>query len=134
MSKGTRTLKDKQQANGRTLALNGAAWRTLRAVVLRESPLCALCRTAEATDVDHRDDDPTNNERSNLSALCKPCHSRKTAADMGHHVTFGCDADGMPLDPNHPWRIAEDAKNHQQPAELEPTGYPSFSPNRKEQP
>lgn len=83
-----RTLKEKQQSNGRTLALNGTAWRKLRAAVLRESPLCALCRTATATEVDHVDDDPTNNDRANLSALCKPCHSRKTNADRGHNVTF----------------------------------------------
>ena len=130
MSNDTRTLKEKQQANGRTLALDGKAWRTLRAAVLRESPLCALCRTAMATDVDHRDDDPTNNDRANLSALCKPCHSRKTNADMGHHVTFGCDVRGMPLDPRHPWN------NEKSPATdgHKPTGYPFISANRKDEP
>lgn len=101
----TRTLKDKQQSNGRTLALDGKAWRTLRAAVLRETPLCALCRTAMASEVDHVDDDPSNNDRSNLSALCKPCHSRKTQADMGKRVSWGCDDKGMPLDPAHPWNL-----------------------------
>ena len=125
-----RTLKDKQQSNGRTLALDGKAWRTLRAAVLREHPVCALCRTAMASEVDHVDDDPTNNDRANLSALCKPCHSRKTNADRGHHVTFGCDLKGMPLDPNHPWN------NEKSPGTgaVEPTGYPLFSANRKGQP
>lgn len=121
-----RTLKDKQQSNGRTLALNGTAWRKLRAAVLRESPLCSLCRTATATEVDHRDDDATNNERSNLSALCKPCHSRKTNADRGHSVTFGCDLRGMPLDPNHPWN---NEKKSPATGAVEPDGYPFFSPN-----
>ena len=124
------TLKAKQQANGRTLALNGAAWRTLRAAVLREQPVCALCRSAAATEVDHRDDDPTNNDRANLSALCKPCHSRKTNGDMGHNVKHGCDDNGMPLDLAHPWN----AQKSPGTAKAEPTGYPSFSPNRKEQP
>ena len=125
-----RTLKEKQQSNGRTLALNGTAWRKLRAVVLRESPLCALRRTAMATEVDHRDDDPTNNDRANLSALCKPCHSRKTNADRGHHVTFGCDIHGMPLDPNHPWNLEKSPAT----GTLGPTGSPFVSANRKDEP
>lgn len=76
------TLKDKQRANGRTLALDGAAWRKLRAVVLAEQPLCPDCHAAGvlrlALDVDHADGDPTNNDRSNLIGRCRPCHSRKT--------------------------------------------------------
>ena len=105
-----RTLYDKQLSNGRTLALDGAAWRTLRAAVLREQPLCEHCmdnddRPIMATDVDHIDNDPTNNDRSNLASLCHACHSRKTNAEMGHKVAWGCDAQGMPLDPNHPWNL-----------------------------
>ena len=125
MSNDTRTLKDKQQANGRTLALDGKAWRTLRAAVLREHPLCVLCRTAMATEVDHADDDPTNNDRANLSALCKPCHSRRTNASRGHRVTWGCDTFGMPLDPNHPWNLEKSQATEGD----KPTGYPFFSPN-----
>ena len=121
----SRTLRDKQEANQRTLALDGKAWRTLRAAVLRETPLCVLCRTAVASEVDHRDDDPTNNERSNLSALCKPCHSRKTNADRGHKVAWGCDVNGMPLDPSHPWN------NEKSPATKDdkPIGKSSFNAN-----
>jgi 5-methylcytosine-specific restriction endonuclease McrA len=101
--RGGRTLSDKRKSNGRTLALDGAAWRRLRAVVLREQPLCAHCHTAEATDVDHVDNDPSNNARENLAGLCHECHSRKTASDMGKRVVWGCDENGMPLDPNHHW-------------------------------
>ena len=100
-----RTLADKRRDNGRTLALDGAAWRRLRAAVLREQPLCAACKTEMATDVDHIDDDPTNNDRDNLQGLCHECHSRKTNEDMGRKVCWGCDANGMPLDPAHPWNI-----------------------------
>lgn len=75
-----RTLKDRQGT--RTLALNGAAWRKLRARVLAEQPMCADCynagRLTLATDVDHADNDPSNNERSNLIGLCHACHSAKT--------------------------------------------------------
>ena len=102
-----KTLRDKQKANGRTLALNGLAWRKLRALVLRERPLCEACfkrgRVTPATDVDHSDNDPTNNERSNLASLCHSCHSRKTQADMGKQIKHGWDINGMPLDPNHHW-------------------------------
>lgn len=104
---GAKTLKEKQQANGRTLALDGAAWRKLRALVLSDKPLCEHCERrgliVQATDVDHKDNNPSNNERDNLASLCHSCHSLKTMADMGHDVYLGCDVNGMPLDPNHPW-------------------------------
>lgn len=137
---GRRTLKEKQQSNGRTLALNGTAWRTLRAAVLREHPLCECCLddgiTEQATDVDHRDNDPTNNDRGNLSALCHACHSRKTSRDMGRRVSYGCDANGMPLDPNHHWNRERAARLQKSPAtdDVEPTGYPFVCANREDQP
>ena len=85
-----RSLRDKQLSNGRLLALDGAAWRKLRAMVLSEQPLCEMCErqgyTVLATDVDHRDNNPSNNERSNLSSLCHSHHSIKTMAEMGHKV------------------------------------------------
>lgn len=102
-----KTLKQRQAETGRTLALNGAAWRRLRASVLAGEPLCRECtrqgRTTPATQVDHRDNDPSNNALVNLAPLCTPCHSRKTQADMGKRVPWGCDAEGWPLDPAHPW-------------------------------
>lgn len=103
----SKTLKERQAETGRTLALNGAAWRRLRAYVLAGEPCCRHCiqqgRTTPATEVDHRDNDPTNNDELNLVALCHECHSRKTQADMGKSVAWGCDMQGMPLDPCHPW-------------------------------
>ena len=125
-----RTLRDKQLDNGRTLALNGAAWRKLRAYVLRGEPLCRHCTarglTMAATEVDHRDDDPSNNELINLMPLCKPCHSRKTMRDRGYSVrdaSMGCDTDGMPLDPCHSWNkaIAADLARSEKSPETEKT-------------
>lgn len=102
-----RSLRDKQLSNGRLLALNGATWRRLRALVLSEQPLCEYCAkqgyTVLATDVDHVDNNPSNNERSNLSSLCHLHHSLKTATEMGHKVKWGCDIHGLPLDPGHDW-------------------------------
>lgn len=102
-----KTLKQRQLETGRTLALNGAAWRKLRAQVLAEHPLCTLCQrqglVVEATDVDHVNNDPRDNRRENLQPLCHECHSRKTQQDAGKTVNWGCDVAGMPLDPAHPW-------------------------------
>ena len=102
-----KTLKQRQLETGRTLALDGKAWRRLRAVILGERPLCQHCLARgviePATEVDHADNDSSNNDRNNLVPMCKPCHSKKTQADMGNRVSYGCDSKGMPLDPNHPW-------------------------------
>lgn len=99
-----KTLKQRQEETGRVLGLDSSAWRKLRASVLREVPICEYCQKALANEVDHADNDPSNNDRSNLVSACKPCHSRKTQQDMGKRVTWGCDEHGMPLDPNHHWR------------------------------
>lgn len=93
--------------NGRTLPLTSAAWRKLRRVVLASEPLCRHCTarglTVTATDVDHRDNDPSNNDLLNLVPLCCSCHSKKTMRDMGYNVAMGCATDGTPLDPYHHW-------------------------------
>lgn len=110
-----KTLKDKQRANGRTLALNGVTWRRLRGIVLAGQPLCAHCSkrglAVPATDVDHADNDPANNAPDNLVGLCHACHSRKTARDYGKRPRYGCDANGMPLDPAHPWNARKITKS-----------------------
>lgn len=93
-----RTLKDRQGT--RTLALNGAAWRKLRARVLAEQPMCADCYSAGrmtlATDVDHADNDPANNELSNLVGLCHACHSAKTRRWMNENRQQPTDANRAP--------------------------------------
>lgn len=108
------TLKERQGA--RTLSLNGAKWRKLRAMVLAERPLCAHCfergRIVPATEVDHADEDPSNNERSNLVSLCHACHSTKTMrVRNGSAPVYGCDVNGTSLDPKHAWN-----ENRQQPS------------------
>lgn len=59
-------------------------WPKLRAMVLREEPLCRNCleegKTTSASEVDHIIPKARGGSeyRINLQALCKPCHSAKT--------------------------------------------------------
>lgn len=95
----------------RRVSLNSAAWKRLRAEVLAREPLCRMCAARglvePATDVDHihdsRDDYTDDNRIDSLQPLCHECHSIKTARDMGKQVSLGCDVNGIPLDPEHPW-------------------------------
>lgn len=101
----------------------GAAWDKLRRVILERDGYrcrCAACvagaRLWPATHVDHiiskaewlrthgslaGCDDPTN-----LRAMARVCHERKSAEERGYIIRGGADASGMPLDPAHPWRKA----------------------------
>ncbi|MYN11781.1 HNH endonuclease [Pusillimonas sp. TS35] len=103
--KANRTGRDADPR--RTIPLNSAQWQNLRATVINEEPLCRYCSAqgwiVSATDVDHISGDPSDNRRENLQSLCHECHSKKTAADHGKAVSWGCDVNGMPLDPAHPW-------------------------------
>ena len=129
--------------NGRVLPLNHRAWRSLRKSVLSGEPLCRMCTerglTVVATDVDHRDNNPANNELVNLVPLCHECHSRKTQRDMGHNVAMGCASDGTPLDPWHHWNSAVraalvgrgEAEKSLATDESEPYVLPQFNANPK---
>lgn len=68
----------------------GRQWRHVRDAFLRRHPLCVDCQrrgiTRPATEVDHiqphRGDALVFWQADNLQALCKGCHSRKTAAEV----------------------------------------------------
>jgi 5-methylcytosine-specific restriction enzyme A len=91
----------------------GSRWRKARARYLADHPLCASClaggRLTSAAVVDHVV--PHGGDRrlfwdeGNWQALCKSCHDSKTVRDgrWGRRRRHGCDIDGMPLDPEHPW-------------------------------
>lgn len=99
-----------------------ARWQKARATWLRAHPLCAACETAgrvtAATVVDHivphKGDSALFWDTCNWQPLCKRCHDRKTSTEDGGFgragVVKGCDANGMPLDPSHPWNAGERAK------------------------
>ncbi len=64
----------------------GARWRKARESFLAGHPSCEACGRP-AAEVDHREahhgDDGLFWDESNWRALCKPCHSRKTAVSDG---------------------------------------------------
>lgn len=69
----------------------GGKWQRYRLKFLEANPLCVMCQeqgrvtAANAVDhiVDHRGDAKLFWDQKNWQALCKPCHSQKTAADAG---------------------------------------------------
>ena len=116
-----KTLQQRQRETGRTLGLSSKAWRVLRARVLDAEPLCRMCAPAclrPATDVDHINSDPTDNRMDNLQPLCHECHSRKTQADMGKAVCYGCDSNGWPLDPASHWQKSPATDSPEPPCSL----------------
>ena len=92
----------RQRQEKRALPTSSAAWRALRAQVLREEPLCRECLRrgvlCAASVVDHRDGDSHNNARSNLQPLCSRCHSRLTAR---HDGGFGNTKQSRHDEPDH---------------------------------
>lgn len=129
--------------NGRLIPLNSAAWRKLRASVLESEPLCRMCfamgEIKTATDVDHKDNNPANNDPDNLQSLCHSCHSRKTQRDQGFNVRMGCAMDGTPLDHQHHWNNATTGHSTHRGGtvverslgtdEIKPSVYPSSNAN-----
>ena len=67
-----------------------ARWRTARALVLKQHPLCAFCQAegklVQATVVDHiipyRGDQRLFWDQSNWESLCKECHDKKTGSGL----------------------------------------------------
>jgi 5-methylcytosine-specific restriction protein A len=98
---------------------NTARWQRLRRLKLSSSPICEDCErigiVVPAQAVDHRDPISAGGEPfpelDKLASLCNSCHSAKTARGVEAgavrtskpRVRKGCDADGNPLDPTHPW-------------------------------
>lgn len=97
-----------------------AAWQRLRRLKLSEAPLCETCedqgKITPALDVDHRvaikAGGPAFPEIDGLRSLCHSCHSIKTnALDRrgGKGIAIkGCDVNGLPLDPAHPFLTGGD--------------------------
>ena len=96
---------------------NTAAWQRLRAAHLALYPMCIDClaagRLTKANTVDHvvaiSEGGPAYPGHDGLNSYCAPCHGAKTArgAEAGAIRSTkprrGCDINGRPLDPEHPW-------------------------------
>ena len=96
---------------------NTTTWARLRAAHLSIEPLCRAChaegRLAIANTVDHvvpiSEGGSAFPGHDGLASYCAPCHSAKTArgAEAGAIRSTkprrGCNPDGSPLDPAHPW-------------------------------
>lgn len=89
--------------NATEARIRGRKGQAIRKRVLDANPLCQICGERASTEVDHitalvngGDDDP--HDDSNRQALCRPCHERKTARDLGHKHRPRIGLDGYPLD------------------------------------
>ncbi len=89
---------------------NCSAWRKRRARHLHHNPLCVMCQArgivTQANTVDHvtpHRGDPVL-FAGPLQSLCPACHSRDKQQLERSGFVRGCDRDGVPLDPSHPWR------------------------------
>lgn len=84
-------------------------WAKVRKEFLRKHPTCWCGEPA--TEVDHiqtiREAPGRRLDVTNLRALCKRHHSRRTMRDQGPNRdkrnATATGADGMPIDPKHPW-------------------------------
>ena len=92
----------------KTERIRGSAWMSIRARILQRDTLCVVClpagRVRVSVEVDHRI--PLHmggsNDDDNLQGVCIEDHALKTAHERGV-LRRGCDADGLPTDPMHPW-------------------------------
>lgn len=95
-----------------------ARWARLRRKVLAKEPMCRACATrgqhAPGEHVDHITPIRQGGDvwsMDNLQPLCAQHHSMKTNQYDAKGIPWseweyrGCNADGTPRDPNHPWNI-----------------------------
>ncbi|AHD19525.1 HNH endonuclease [Rhodococcus pyridinivorans SB3094] len=72
------------ERTGKSSGVHSRRWRTLRAHLLQEHPLCTACHRAVATVLDHVVPVAEGGamwDESNLAPMCKPCHDAKTAQE-----------------------------------------------------
>lgn len=82
------------------------AWRDLRAAVLRRDPICATRGCGRpSSHADHVIPRSRGGADSmgNLRGMCSRCHNSRSARGNAEPRAIGCDANGQPRDPGHPW-------------------------------
>lgn len=89
----------------------GSRWQEVREVYLKANPLCVFCKDylsklTPATVVDHIEPHRNNSDRfwdqSNWQPLCYHCHNSYKQRHEKSGI-YGCDANGLPLDPSSHW-------------------------------
>lgn len=92
-------------------SLYGRRWKRARADFLTRRPLCRMCdaqgRVTAASVVNHNPPHGYDPERfwdqSTWEPLCKMHHDSTQQSFEKTGRMPGCDADGTPVDPDHPW-------------------------------
>ena len=95
--------------------LYGTKWQKARAGYLAKHPFCVMCaaqgKRVLATVVDHikphRKDAALFWDKSNWQAICDTHHNSTKQREEKSDKVLGCDKNGKPLDPKHPWNKAE---------------------------
>ncbi len=114
-----------------------ARWKRLRAQHLALWPTCQPCKAIGlavlASHVDHKhaisDGGDPYPGHDGLESMCAPCHSAKTARGPEHGAIRsskprkGCDDDGNPLDPMHPWHTGGEGKESRKAKDRRPPSY-----------
>lgn len=83
----------------------------MRLAQLQREPLCCMCKQRDqvkaATVADHviphKGDERLFFDENNLQSLCDDDHTITKARQEHRGHLQGCDASGLPLDPNHAW-------------------------------
>jgi 5-methylcytosine-specific restriction enzyme A len=94
------------------LSLYGRKWNKVSRAYLAEHPFCRYCeqegrqRRADVVDhiIPHRGDAYRFWQESNWQPLCTSHHNSTKQREEKTGLVVGCDADGIPLDPDHAWR------------------------------
>ena len=74
--------RDKQRGTKQQRGYGGQ-WERISKMVRAQHPVCQICHDAPSDDVDHiipfsGPNDPVRTQLSNLQAVCRACHQRKT--------------------------------------------------------
>jgi 5-methylcytosine-specific restriction endonuclease McrA len=77
-----RPMAVKQRDNEGRLHYRNRCWKCIRLARATKKDKCSWCGAvfddAKYLHVDHKDNNPSNNDESNLQTLCIPCHLKKT--------------------------------------------------------
>ena len=82
------------------------AWRRLRWATLQRDPYCIVRGCGAVSMVADHIVPRTRggaDTLANLRGLCTPCHNRRSAQGNAEPRAIGCNVDGSPRDPAHPW-------------------------------